>query len=66
MDQALRGFSPKQGFDMVDVGWYPTAPSWSSTTVVIPLVLGFVGLTRVLVACEATFATHPLVRASRP
>ncbi|KAF8553804.1 MFS general substrate transporter [Imleria badia] len=36
-----------------------TAP-WSSATVLVPLVLGFVGLV-VFIAYEATYATYPLV-----
>ena len=39
-----------------------TAP-WSSTTVLVPLVLGFVGLF-IFLAYEATYATYPLVCAS--
>ncbi|KAH0836447.1 MFS general substrate transporter [Lanmaoa asiatica] len=39
-----------------------TAP-WSSATVLVPLVLGLLGLV-VFIAYEATAATHPLVRAS--
>ena len=39
-----------------------TAP-WGSITVLVPLVLGLVGL-GVFVAYEATFAKHPLARAS--
>ena len=37
-----------------------TAP-WGSTTVVVPLVLGFAGL-GVFIIYDATLATHPLVR----
>ena len=36
-----------------------TAP-WGSDTVLVPLVLGFVGLV-VFIAYEATYATYPLV-----
>ena len=40
-----------------------TAP-WGSATVLVPLVLGLVGLV-IFIVYEATHATHPLVRASR-
>ena len=43
--------------------WGGLIAPWGSAKVLVPLVLGLVGLV-VFIAYEATIATHPLVRAS--
>lgn len=44
----------------IGLTWGGTTAPWGSATVLVPLVLGLVGL-MVFIAYEATFATHPLV-----
>ena len=45
----------------IGLTWGGIMAPWSSATVLVPLVFGFVGLV-VFIAYEATYATYPLVR----